>query len=331
MDVFLNRRYHEYYEQSPLVLVDVGASGGLQPNWRRAQPHLRVIGFEPDQRALAALTSESPPSATYLGTGLYHERTSLDLFLTHDQTASSVLPPNLEFLNRFPEASRFKIVDTVRIDVDTLDHQLEEHDIHDVDFIKLDTQGSELSILRGSQSTLSESVFGLEVEVEFQPMYQGQPLFAEVEQFLTERGFELFDIRPVHWKRTAGQGWGNPRGQLIFGDALFLRSISNVITALDALPDARLRQHKTMKILAVCILYGYLDYALELLMTIPHAFTRQERAGIEAAIRRGQKLHSRLPNFLGRSRLAALLFRLWQVVEPTHHGWASRGRAIANQ
>ncbi len=39
----------------PLVLVDVGAAGGLQRKWRALKPYMRVIGFEPDRRTFKAL------------------------------------------------------------------------------------------------------------------------------------------------------------------------------------------------------------------------------------------------------------------------------------
>ena len=52
-----------------------------------------------------------------------------------------------------------------------------------VDFIKLDTQGSELDILHGAGSLL-DNCSGLQLEVMFSPLYEGQPLFADVDAYL---------------------------------------------------------------------------------------------------------------------------------------------------
>ena len=45
------------------------------------------------------------------------------------------------------------------------------------------------------QHTLNRAIFGVEVEVEFIEMYQDQPLFNEVDSFMRERGFYLFDLK----------------------------------------------------------------------------------------------------------------------------------------
>ena len=50
MEIYIEPTFSEYYRKYPLVLVDVGASGGLESNWRPAEKHLQTIGFEPDER-----------------------------------------------------------------------------------------------------------------------------------------------------------------------------------------------------------------------------------------------------------------------------------------
>ena len=45
------------------------------------------------------------------------------------------------------------------------------------------------------QHTLTRSIFGVEVEVEFIEMYRDQLLFKKVDSFMSERGFHLFDLK----------------------------------------------------------------------------------------------------------------------------------------
>ena len=50
-----------------------------------------------------------------------------------------------------------------------------------------------------------DNVIGLEIEVEFEQMYIDQPLFNEVDAFVKEKGFSLFDIKRYYWKRKKDQ------------------------------------------------------------------------------------------------------------------------------
>src|SRR5207249_2189584 len=63
------------------------------------------------------------------------------------------------------------------------------------EFIKLDTQGSELDILRTVDDSQWPDVLAVEVEVEFAELYTNQPLFFDVDGFLRSKGMVLFDLR----------------------------------------------------------------------------------------------------------------------------------------
>jgi FkbM family methyltransferase len=60
--------------------------------------------------------------------------------------------PNFDFLAKFPDAERFEVLKTIKIETDTLDNQLKKNGITEIDFVKIDTQGHELPILQGSVS-----------------------------------------------------------------------------------------------------------------------------------------------------------------------------------
>ena len=59
--------------------------------------------------------------------------------------------------------------------------------------MKLDTQGSELSILKGSVETLKACSL-IDIEVEFNPIYAGQGLFCDVDRWLRDNGFVLWRL-----------------------------------------------------------------------------------------------------------------------------------------
>ena len=99
-----------------------------------------------------------------------------------------------------------EILDEVDADVNTLDRWTSEHDVVRVDAMKLDTQGHELQILRGAVSVLS-SVRAIEVEVCFNPIMDGTPLYGEVDRWLRERDFVLWRFRELtHYPLAGGEG-----------------------------------------------------------------------------------------------------------------------------
>ena len=61
--VFIHPQFEPEYQRRPLVLVDVGARGGLKSNWAAAKRHLRIFGFEPDKQEFERLTASAAGAA----------------------------------------------------------------------------------------------------------------------------------------------------------------------------------------------------------------------------------------------------------------------------
>src|SRR5207249_3909897 len=108
-----------------------------------------------------------------------------NLNVTRAQTATSLLEPNLELIQTLNMLlSDFDILREVPLRCRTLDGLCAESGLvpH---VIKLDTQGTELDILRGGERCLRCSIFAVEAEVEFLPFYKNQALFTDVHSYLS--------------------------------------------------------------------------------------------------------------------------------------------------
>jgi FkbM family methyltransferase len=249
-------------DPGPLVLVDVGAAGGAPRRWRAVEQSLSIVGFEPDERTYAAL--EPADGRVWLNAALWERAGPVQLHLTRKSQNTSVLPPNREFIDRFPNPERFDVIDSVGIEATTLDAALTTIPVARPDFLKLDVQGAELAVIRGASSVLAAGVFGIELEVAFARIYRGQPLFGEIDGFLRQEDFALIDLRRVYWKSDRyAETWGS-KGQLVAGDALYLR---NPGTFLRLLAGSTPPQARTAVLNAVvtCAVYGYMSLGLELL------------------------------------------------------------------
>jgi len=230
--------------KNAINLLDIGAAGGIEPRWKKISAKINYFGFEPDERA-RMVTPKTRFSAYQLNSFAVGDSDSNAMLnITENEGNSSFFFPNQDFLERFPNSSRFSVSKQIELKVMRVDSQ----DFNDIDFIKLDIQGGELSALKGSEGILNK-VLGVEVEVVFSKLYIDQPLFGSIHDFLTERDFEFVDfVNLCRWERKSHLGLG----QLVFGDALFLKSPEQIV--LDELSEEKIRKY-----LAILYIYNRFD------------------------------------------------------------------------
>jgi len=159
-----------------IKVVDVGANpidGPAPYASLLASGCAEVVGFEPNADALAKLARQKGPRETYLpyaiGDGRQHT-----LYRCRSDGMTSLLQPNPEVLplihgfSVWGQVVQTELVETKRID-----------DIPEtaaLDYLKMDIQGAELMVLQHATDRLRHAV-AIHTEVEFLPMYVGQPLF----------------------------------------------------------------------------------------------------------------------------------------------------------
>jgi hypothetical protein len=66
-------------------------------------------------------------------------------------------------------------------------------------FLKTDTQGYDLRVLRGTGSNLA-NVLGVQTELNVIKLYEDAPHYLEVLEFLESNGLWLTELRPIAWK-----------------------------------------------------------------------------------------------------------------------------------
>jgi len=96
-----------------------------------------------------------------------------------------------------------KISNRTSVNVTTIDAFCETQKIEKIDVLKLDTQGFELEILKGAETSISKHKIGLlYFEVTFLDLYKGLPSFTALFDFAIACGFELVTIYPLQYGRN---------------------------------------------------------------------------------------------------------------------------------
>jgi len=193
-----------------------------------------VIGFEPNADECSKLNARSKALHEQAGRKcriefLPHalgDGSRGEFRLCSAPMTSSMLEPNSPLLRRFMQLEEVtSVVQRSEIQTRRLDDLLQELGGR-VDFLKLDVQGYELAVLQGAERILRD-VLVVHTEVEFVEMYEKQPLFAEVDQFLRRNGFVFHrfasihgrPLKPLHLISNPLQ----PISQQLWADAVYVR------------------------------------------------------------------------------------------------------------
>lgn len=311
----------EAFPNVKVSFLDVGARGGIGWPWSVLDKEiLEVTLVEPDPMEAQALRDQG--QVVVLPYALWSKKTELLLNLNHSPGTSSIFQANMSFLQQFEDSQRFEAAEQIAMEVTTIDILQQEGVIEALDFVKIDVQGGELDILQGGKEFLAKNIVGLEAEVEFSQMYKDQPLFSDIDIFIrNELGLELWDIRKTYWKYKQDQYHTPLKGRLIFGDALYLRSIASLEGWLVDM-DAEVAKSKLQALIVTSVTYGLLDYANTIVnssITVKY-LTQEEKERILNYMSDMSKGFYPLRN--GNK----LLYRIFNVLthsfKPTHQGWA---------
>jgi len=314
-----------------LIYCDVGARWGIGEPWNKIKSIIESICFEPDKDEYELLNKKKSVNEKIYQCALYKNQGSVEFNLTKSRGCSSIYKPSAKKIKRYPDAGRFVIDKIINVETSTLDDLYKQKKLNNMDFIKIDIQGAELDVLIGGEKFIKDNVVGVEVEIEFIQLYENQPLFSDVDSFIRNSfGLELQDLRKSYWKYSDGIHVGATKGQLVFGDALYLRSPYEIVEWCSMFSKDKAAD----KIIMACfsgIVYGYLDYALCIL----------NREGVEDFIdkKKIELLKNIIVNYgkvlkysgFGARKLSLLFNWLYRIFQPSYEGWASVGHHLGSR
>jgi FkbM family methyltransferase len=175
------------------LVLDVGANKGqFALALRLAGYGQAIVSFEPlpEAHVLLSTAAKIDPRWTIAPRAAVGAKAgSAQINISQNSHSSSLLPVTKTSTDASPTSA---FIGTVETPVITLD------DCAIVDrsanlFIKIDTQGFEMEVLKGATELL-KTAKGVQLEMSFTPMYEGAPDFETLYKFMIERGFELWGM-----------------------------------------------------------------------------------------------------------------------------------------
>ncbi len=273
-----------FFENDPLVIVDVGARKGFEKHWGHYGDQIKLIGFEPNKDSYKeCVERKSNSQTTYYPYALDRHKGKKDFYVTSYSSASSFFRPNMTMAKKFGIDDELSVVKSVQVDTINFDSFQKIYGLENVDFIKLDTEGSELDILKGSENALKSSVLGLSIEVRFIEILNNQPLFSDIDRYLKSLGFFLYDLDLNRLTRNVLGKQKYEFGQLHFAQALYLREAVDEIVASDVVEDTKKiwDETKILKMASIMELFYLPDCAIELLQkSVDVGFINEKRSNL---------------------------------------------------
>lgn len=195
------------------TVLDVGANRGqfavFAELWLSPAT---IICFEPIPDAVAKLqrVMGDRPGLKVFGVALSDQSGTAEFHVARADDSSSLLPATQRERDNYRGSAERT---TINVEVRRLDEMLGPADLVGPVLLKIDAQGGELGVLKGSGALL-DAVDALLVEASFIELYQGQPLVDEVWAFMRSSGFTCRGA----WSVEYGQG-----GECLLADLLFSR------------------------------------------------------------------------------------------------------------
>lgn len=193
-------------------------------------PSSKIIGFEIEKEVCEKMNSESLKGIKYYPYALGKANEKRKLYITQHPMCSSLYKPNETFNKLYNNLEVTNLKDEIEIETITLDYFIDKHDIGNIDFIKIDVQGAELDIFKGASNAL-KNVLNIVCEVEFIDVYENQPLFGDICNYLSQYNlmFNKFlglagrAIKPVKLDNNL-----NKPSQHMWSDAVFVHHILKI-------------------------------------------------------------------------------------------------------
>jgi FkbM family methyltransferase len=193
-----NKLINKLLIEEKIISLDVGAQGGFNSDNffpKKYNHFFENILVEPIKTEAEKLRNEK----FLINKGFWSKKEKKKLYILENRLgSSSMYLPNEEAFDlhviKKKDFENFKVTRSIEIDCDTISSQLSELKINILDYLKIDTQGAELEILKGIGEYRPLLI---KIEAHFFSMYKNVPGWHELTSFLYKMNYVLIDWKGI--------------------------------------------------------------------------------------------------------------------------------------
>jgi FkbM family methyltransferase len=178
------------------VLVDIGASGGTPRIWQPIRTFSTYVGFDGDGREMHRKQEDEFRKAIFVTEVITADcADEVTFFLTRSPYCSSTLRPNTLVTDNFLSADSFIVEREEKAKASSLSAVMDRLQLAQVDWLKIDTQGTDLRIYNNLRQELRDKLLAIDIEPGLRGAYVGEDLFSDVHKKLVGDGYWLSNLK----------------------------------------------------------------------------------------------------------------------------------------
>jgi FkbM family methyltransferase len=189
---------YDLLKNEKIISLDVGAQGGFNSDQffpSKYNCFFKEILIEPINSEAEKFENKK----FVINKGLWSKKEKKILNILDNRLgSSSMYEPDEEFFDlhnlKKKDYDNYKITRSIEVECDTLTNQLKELEINKLDYLKIDTQGAELEILKGIGDYRPLLI---KIEAHFFSMYKNVPSWNRLVNFLYDLNYVLIDLKGI--------------------------------------------------------------------------------------------------------------------------------------
>ena len=198
--------YKKYIKKNP-VIIDIGANEGQSiKRFNLIFNNCVIHSFEPITKCFDQMVKNFPDKKFIKNNyALSDKNTNKEFFINKNSYTSSFNRINKNYDDN---NEKDKIKNSIKVKTLTLDTYINFNKIKKIDILKIDTQGHELNVLKGSKKSLKKNMINfIEVEIILCDYYINKIKLYEIDHIMNKNNYELVDLQGFNYSKNNQIKW----------------------------------------------------------------------------------------------------------------------------